>query len=668
MRDRNIMKRREKSYTNDENDENVENRGPTAAASPPELKKPPQKPRARSRTADAGPSLLEGVDTSTLTRHLKCLLPPDRLRALSSEGDGDCASVADAPSRLRTRPYSTRPGDGVLITHGEADAAGLGGRGLKALGFALRNYGRPAGGGGSGGGRGPSWPTCGSPTAASSARTDTRTGTGTKTTRTSTAAVPGSRGAGAVRLGQPEPADTRPPGVPRQVRRPPVPGTGPGGGRRPPLAGGPVEPVRGARVPRPELERTVRVGPVGTPRRAAGVVRAVPRPVVEQPRGRRQPRDRRARGHPRAGRHEAPGRQGGGQRDRPAGCPVAPRVGPSQLDLAKIRPRREPLRDQGRVDGGPPPSVGHRLRHVDPPGHDRVEPHPEIPLGEHTVRTQRPLAVGTPGPRRQRRQRGAVRRRARPGGRDVPPRDDVAAVPRGEGTPHRPAEGTRPPLPGHVQPRRGGADTPVPSPAGPVLRRERARHRRAPRAVVHPRRAQPRRGIRDDDGEGRGVRERGRDGLRRRDVPVGRRGGRVQGEPRGDTAPGGGEREAEGEPGGDTAPGGGEREAEGEPGGDTAPGGGEREAEGEPGGDTAPGGGEREAEEGARGRVHPRRAQPRRGIRDDDGEGRGVRERGRDGLRRRDVPVGRRGGRVQGEPRGDTAPGGGEREAAQGEK
>ncbi|EJK44598.1 hypothetical protein THAOC_36850, partial [Thalassiosira oceanica] len=126
---------------------------PPRAKSPPERKKPPQKPRARSRIiADGGPSLLEGVDTSTLTRHLKCLLPPDRLRALSSEGDGDCASVADAPSRLRTRPYSTRPGDGVLITHGEADAAGLGGRGLKALGFALRNYGRPAGGGSGGGG------------------------------------------------------------------------------------------------------------------------------------------------------------------------------------------------------------------------------------------------------------------------------------------------------------------------------------------------------------------------------------------------------------------------------------------------------------------------------------------------------------------------------------
>mmetsp|Transcript_23523 Transcript_23523/g.53989 ORF Transcript_23523/g.53989 Transcript_23523/m.53989 type:complete len:317 (+) Transcript_23523:427-1377(+) len=197
-----------------------------------------------------------------------------------------------------------------------------------------------------------------------------------------------ARGTGPVRLGQPEPADTRPSGLPRPVRRPPVPGTGSDGGRRPPLAGGPVEPVRGARVPRPELERSDRVGPVGTPRRAAGVVRAVPRPVVEQPRGRGQPRHRRPRGHLSAGRHEAPGRQGGGQRDRPAGCAVPPRVGPSQLDLPGIRPRGEPLRDQGRVDGRPTPSLGHRLRHVESPGHDRVEPHPEIPLGDHPVRAR----------------------------------------------------------------------------------------------------------------------------------------------------------------------------------------------------------------------------------------------------------------------------------------
>ena len=108
--------------------------------------KPPPQPRAKKVQKANGSSSsrpLDRVDTAALSRHLKCLLPPDRLRALSSEGDADCASVADAPGRLKTRPYSTRPDDGMLITHGEADVGGLGGRGLRALGFALRNYGRP---------------------------------------------------------------------------------------------------------------------------------------------------------------------------------------------------------------------------------------------------------------------------------------------------------------------------------------------------------------------------------------------------------------------------------------------------------------------------------------------------------------------------------------------
>ncbi|EJK45189.1 hypothetical protein THAOC_36208 [Thalassiosira oceanica] len=89
----------------------------------------------------------------------------------------------------------------------------------------------------------------------------------------------------------------------------------------------------------------------GTPRRATGVVRAVPRPVVEQSRGRGQPRHRRAREHPRAGRHEAPGRQGGGQRNRPAG-------GRSRSSSPSVATRPSEDSTSGRTPSGPGTGLG----------------------------------------------------------------------------------------------------------------------------------------------------------------------------------------------------------------------------------------------------------------------------------------------------------------------